>query len=77
MEQSSKIDGVKKVKCPNCYRLLCKRVPVHTDQVDTFVLEAKHKGITIYSADITIGCPSCSFMHRVTGEEGIIETIGK
>ena len=63
----------KKVKCKRCYRLLCKRVPVHLDKDESYILHIAHSKMEIFAYDATIKCPSCGSAHRINGEDGIIE----
>lgn len=61
----------KLTKCPKCYRLLCKRVPVTLDGDEAYLIHVKHRGMEIYAYDVTVVCPACRSRIRVNGTEGI------
>ena len=63
----------KKVRCSKCYKLLCKRLPVHLGDDESYVVHVKFGKLELYSYDVTILCPSCRTGHRVNGEDGIIQ----
>lgn len=63
---------VKQVKCPRCYRLLCKRIPVSLEGDEGVLVHVKHRGIELYAYDVTIICPACRSRIRVNGPDGII-----
>jgi phage FluMu protein Com len=62
----------KKVKCAKCYRLLCKRVPVHLDKDESYIVHIIHSKMEIFAYDVTIKCPACGSTHRVNGDEGLL-----
>ena len=64
----------KLVRCRKCYRLLCKRVPIHLDSDETYIVHIKHRGLELWAFDCTINCTACGASHRVNGAEGIIAT---
>ena len=63
----------KKVKCAKCYRLLCKRVPVHVEKDESYIVHIRHAKMEIYTYDCTILCPYCGSGYRVNGEDGIVQ----
>ncbi|MCE5185033.1 MAG: hypothetical protein LLF76_02785 [Planctomycetaceae bacterium] len=65
--------SAKLVRCKRCFRLLCKRVPVHVGQDESLILEIVHKGMTVYTYDAAVGCPICRSMYRINGNDGITE----
>ena len=64
--QSSKIQ----VRCPQCRRLLCKRVQ---DEKSGWWCEAIHNGTTLYSMFFVAIC-RCGNQVQIDGEEGIKES---
>jgi hypothetical protein len=64
--------NAKNVKCPKCYRLLCKRIPVTLEGDEGWLVHVKHRGMELYMYDATITCPACRSRVRVNGAEGII-----
>ena len=63
---------IKKVRCPKCYKLLCKRVPVHLGKDESYIVHIKFGKLELYTYDTTIKCPSCQQCVRVNGESGIL-----
>jgi hypothetical protein len=65
--------GAKNVRCKKCYKLLCKRLPIHVDKDEGYIVHVKQGKLEVYAYDVTIICPSCQSGHRVNGELGLIE----
>ena len=63
----------KRVLCSKCYRMLCKRVPIHLGRDESYILHVKNGKMELYTYDATIKCPSCRSTFRINGEDGITE----
>ena len=63
----------KKTRCPKCFKLLCKRIPVHLGKDESYVIHVKAGKLEMYAYDVTIICPSCGSGIRVNGTDGIIQ----
>lgn len=70
-----KLPEVKIVKCRRCLRKLCERMPVSIGEDKAWVVHIIHKGLEFYAYDITLFCPSCRSGYRITGDDGIIESM--
>lgn len=70
-----KLSNRKIVKCRRCLRKLCERIPVHVGDDEAWMISIIHKGLEFYTYDITLFCPSCRSGYRITGDDGIIESM--
>ena len=63
----------KVVRCKQCFRLLCKRVPITLeDGSATWLVHIKHRGLELWTFDCTLKCVACQTTHRITGESGLV-----
>jgi hypothetical protein len=63
---------IKLTRCPVCIRLLCKRVPIHDCKEEAYILQIRHRGLTVYTYEAIIRCIACGAAVRVSAEKGII-----
>lgn len=61
----------KKVFCRKCGRLLCKRIPVTLEGVQTYALYIKHRGYELQTFMAVVTCPMCRSCYRISGDKGI------
>lgn len=64
-----------KERCPKCFRQLCKRKQIHDEYGAQYIVEIRHRGLLLYTYDVTIVCPVCGTTVRVNGNEGQIGKI--
>lgn len=64
----------KLAQCPTCYRLLCKRVPIHDETEETYIIYIKHRGLRLYTYGAYIVCLSCGTASEISAEKGIIRS---
>jgi len=61
----------KRIYCQKCSRMVCKRVPVTLEGVETYALEIKHRGYELRTFMAVITCPVCRSCYRISGDKGI------
>ncbi len=71
---NDKYCDVKRVLCPQCRRLLCKRVPMHDEETDeAWCLQVKHRKLEILIVEsiAVFTCPSCGKKVVINSKKGI------
>jgi len=70
---NDKYYDAKKVLCPQCRKLLCKRLLMHNEEEEAWCIEVKHRKLEILMVE-TIAiftCPSCGKKVRINSKKGI------
>ena len=63
------------IRCPECHLILCARVNAVEGWVLYFRFNHRRRGvIEIYAKELAIKCRSCETMHRISAEEGVIQS---
>ncbi len=76
MGQNSLITPIKNVRCPSCFRKLCK-IKTFSNPPGQYI-EFKHKGAEVIASDVIVKCLGCDKSFHITNNNECEElTIGR